>query len=125
MFELAGVLAKTFTPRRDAFAVTLDEVVRSPDAHLLVAVLEGRVVGYLLGFRHRAFFANGVVAWIEEIAVGEDVRRRGLGSLLVAEFEERQRRADVRLVALATTRAGPFYAALGYADHATYHRKVL
>jgi GNAT superfamily N-acetyltransferase len=92
---------------------------------LLVIDVDGRVGGYLLGFEHPAFFANGPVAWVEEIAVHEGLRRQHLGSRLMTAFEDGVRERGGRLVALATTRAGSFYEAIGYARHAAYFRKIL
>jgi hypothetical protein len=43
----------------------------------------------------------------------------------MAAFEDRVRVEGARLVALATTRAGAFYTAIGYAQHAEYFRKHL
>ena len=78
-----------------------------------------------LGFDHDTFFANGRVAWVEEIMVDEDVRGRGVGKALMQAFEAWARGRDLKLVALATRRAGQFYLALGYEDSATYFRKML
>jgi GNAT superfamily N-acetyltransferase len=91
---------------------------------VLVVDIDGQVGGYLLGFTHLTFFANGPVAWVEEIAVHERLRRQHLGSLLMAEFEKQARDVGARLVALATTRAGSFYEAIGYDPRATYFRKI-
>lgn len=128
VFALARAMALTFTPDRDAFDATVASLAGDPGAHLLVVEHPeepGEVAGYLLGFDHPAFFANGRVGWIEEVSVRNDLRRRGLGAALVAAFEQRVAARGARLVALATTRAGRFYGALGYTDHAAYHRKLL
>jgi GNAT superfamily N-acetyltransferase len=92
---------------------------------LVVETDDGEVGGYLLGFEHPAFFANGTVAWVEEIAVDESLRRQNLGSQLMSAFENEIRDRDGRLVALATTRASNFYEAIGYNRHAAYFRKIL
>lgn len=76
-------------------------------------------------FEHPAFFANGPVGWVEEIAVREHLRRRGLGSRLMSAFEDRVRERGGRLVALATTRASTFYESVGYDHHAAYYRTYL
>jgi GNAT superfamily N-acetyltransferase len=125
VFALARSLAITFPIDRPGFDRGFGALAGTPGAHLLVADLEGGVVGYLLGFVHPTFYANGPVAWVEELLVQEGVRRRGLGALLMAAFEERARADGARLVALATTRAGAFYTAIGYARHAEYFRKHL
>ena len=125
VFALVGVLAITFVPRRDAFDAAFRSVLASPDAQLLVVQVGERVGGYLLGFEHPTFFANGPVAWVEEIAVHADLRRRHLASHLMRAFEDGVRGRGGRLVALATTRAGTFYEAIGYDNHASYYRKLL
>jgi GNAT superfamily N-acetyltransferase len=125
VFALARALAITFPIDRPGFDRGFDALAATPGAHLLVAELDGEVAGYLLGFVHPTFYANGPVAWVEELAVHEAVRRRGVGARLMAAFEDRARTGGARLVALATTRAGAFYAAIGYARHADYFRKHL
>lgn len=125
VYELAAMMALSFTVEAEAFQRSFDAVLANPDAHLLVAVAEGCVAGYLLGFQHLTFNANGAVGWVEEIAVDAELRRRGLGRLLMAEFERRTRANGCRLIALATTRAGAFYASIGYEHRAAYYHKLL
>jgi hypothetical protein len=38
------------------------------------AALTGRLVGYLPGFDHPAFFANSSVSWVEEVVVHSSLR---------------------------------------------------
>jgi GNAT superfamily N-acetyltransferase len=125
VFELAADMAVSFTVEPEAFRRSFAAVLSATDAHVLVIDVDGHVGGYLLGFEHPAFFANGPVAWVEEIAVHESLRRRNLGSRLMAAFEDGVRGRGGRLVALATTRADSFYEAIGYDRHATYFRKIL
>jgi GNAT superfamily N-acetyltransferase len=125
VFALARALAITFPVDRTGFDRGFDAVAATPGAHLLVAEIDGEVVGYLLGFVHPTFYANGPVAWVEELAVDEAVRRRGVGARLMAAFEDRACAGGARLVALATTRAAAFYTAIGYTRRAEYFRKHL
>ena len=61
--SLASLLATTFSIDRDAFTVIFERVINDEDSRILVSVDErGTVNGYLLGFMHDAFFANGPVA---------------------------------------------------------------
>ena len=124
LFPLAVELATSFVPERAAFTRAFRDATARRDACVLVAERDGRIVGYLLGFEHPAFFANGRVAWIEEVAVAAGLRRGGIGRALVTAFERWARSRRARLVALATRRAGAFYRALGYEESATYFRKV-
>jgi len=88
--------------------------------------LDGREnLGYLLGFRHLTFYANGPVGWVEEVVVRRQARGLGIGRLLMSAFEQWAAEHGCALVALATRRAAPFYNALGYEESATYFRKLL
>ena len=89
------------------------------------AVPAAGCVGYLLGFEHLTFYANGRVAWVEELFVRDDHRGRGAGQALMGAFEDWARGRGCALAALATRRAAPFYHALGYQDSAAYLRKLL
>jgi GNAT superfamily N-acetyltransferase len=57
-------------------------------------------VGYLLGFEHLTFYANGPVGWVEEIMVRPEQRGGGVGRALMAGFE--QWAAYLRKVLLVT-----------------------
>jgi GNAT superfamily N-acetyltransferase len=122
---LAGELAQSFPFSRDQFDLAYPALVASQDACLLVAAEDGECLGYVLGFRHLTFYANGPVGWVEEILVRPQCRGRGLGRALMSAFERWASEHDCTLVALATRRAAPFYWALGYQDSAAYLRKVL
>jgi GNAT superfamily N-acetyltransferase len=122
---LAGELAHSFLFDRTAFEASYGALLGAGDACVLVALGGDAVVGYLLGFRHLTFYANGPVAWVEEILVRVDRRGRGTGRALMSAFERWADERGCALVALATRRAVPFYLALGYAESATYLRKVL
>lgn len=125
IFALLKGFATSFTPERAAFEHSLGEVLREDAAWLGVAVQDGAVIGYCLGFDHTTFFANGRIAWVEEITVQADLRGQGIGRALMDAFEAWARARGNRLIALATRRAAPFYAALGYEESATYFRKLL
>jgi GNAT superfamily N-acetyltransferase len=125
VYELAAGMATSFPVDRDTFRRSFSELIEADGAFVLVADIGGRARGYLLGFTHLAFFANGPIAWLEEIAVEPQLRRQRLGAQLMTEFERRVGAAGARLVALATRRAADFYDALGYEPSATYFRKIL
>src|SRR5947207_801798 len=123
--DLAGQLAQSFpfSPARfhDSYAALLS----TDDACLLVAADGDEVLGYLLGFSHRTFYANGSVAWVEEILVQPRFRAQGIGRALMQAFERWAVDRRCAVAALATRRAAPFYVALGYEESASYLRKVL
>lgn len=125
LFSLARAFATSFSVERSAFELSLGALLQSPDAFIAVAADGGRVVGYVLGFDHHTFYANGRVAWVEEIMVSEDVRRHGIGRQLMEGFEQWARSRQSKLIALATRRAAPFYRSIGYEESATYFRRLL
>jgi GNAT superfamily N-acetyltransferase len=121
---LAAGLARSFTFSRDAFGLSYPALLADGDACLLLAV-DGEHLGYLLGFQHLTFYANGPVAWVEEVFVRDQERGRGVGRALMSAFERWAAARDCTLIALATRRAAPFYRALGFEESAVYFRKVL
>jgi GNAT superfamily N-acetyltransferase len=124
--NLASSLATTFIMDDTAFEESFVRIKGGEDAQILVAVDElGLIVGYLLGFVHDTFFANGPVAWIEEMYVTDTSRQSGVGRALAREFETWARAREAHLVAVATRRAALFYAAIGYEESATYFRRML
>ena len=125
LFALAEEFATSFVPERAAFEIALADVISADGANLSVVEVNGEVVGYCLGFDHYTFYANGRVAWVEEITVKEPVRRRGAGKALMENFEEWSRSRGSKLVALATRRAASFYESIGYEGSATFFRKLL
>ena len=122
---LAGELAQSFAFSRDQFDQTYPLLLTAADACLLLAVDGEQRLGYLLGFRHLTFYANGPVGWVEEVLVRTELRGAGLGRALMSAFERWAAEQGCALVALATRRAGPFYRALGYEESAAYFRKLL
>ena len=80
---VAGELAQSFAFSREKFDLSYPAVLASEDACLLVAADGDDCVGYVLGFRHLTFYANGPVGWVEELLVTQDYRGRGLGRSLL------------------------------------------
>jgi GNAT superfamily N-acetyltransferase len=122
---LAAALTMSFEFSAARFRENYPSLLRDDGACLLLAVAGQQSVGYLLGFRHLTFYANGPVGWVEEIVVRDQERGRGIGRILMSAFEQWAAAQGCALVALATRRAAPFYRALGYAESATYFRKIL
>jgi GNAT superfamily N-acetyltransferase len=125
LFALVQNFATSFTPHREAFDVCLHHLIGDESVWLSVAERDGKIVGYCLGFDHYTLYANGRVAWVEEIMVDAAMRKKGIGRALMSAFEDWARSRESKLVALATRRAAPFYTALGYEESATYFRKLL
>jgi GNAT superfamily N-acetyltransferase len=125
LFELVQAFAASLEPERAQFERSFERLLTAPDGRLLVADSDGKLIGYVLGFYHETFFANGRVGWVEEIMVESGWRRRGVGRRLMDEFERWAMRRGCRLVALATRRAASFYCLLGYDESAIYFRKLI
>ena len=124
IWPLVCQFATSFEPERDVFDDSFDALIARGDTLLAVAELStGVIVGYALTSSHLALFANGSVAWVEELMVEPDRRRRGVGAALMQEAEEWARGQGAAYVALATRRAADFYRAIGYRESATYFRK--
>jgi len=124
--SLASLLATTFSIDPDAFTVIFERVINDEDTRILASVDErGAINGYLLGFIHDAFFANGPVGWIEEMYVADFSRHGGVGFALERDFEAWARSRGAKLIALATRRAASFYLAIGFEESAVYLRKIL
>lgn len=126
VWPLARDFATSFTPVRIAFDGTWERLVGAPNTLLLVAeTVEGDIVGYLLGNSHLTFLANGPVAWVDEVMVEQSRRRTGVGRRLMEHAEDWARAIGAGYLALASRRAGPFYAALDYEDSAVFFKKTL
>src|SRR5690242_7393644 len=78
---LAKGLAQSFTFSRASFDGRCPALLAARHVCLLVAVTGAGddCVGYLLGFEHLTFYANGRVAWVEEIFVRGDLRGSCIG----------------------------------------------
>ena len=125
IFELSSEMATSYLVEWETFRLSLAALLDTPGAHLLVTPAAGLISGYLLGFTHPTFFANGSVGWVEEIAVRRASRRQGIGASLMTAFEDAARSEGCRISALATRRAANFYLALGYTANAEYFSKRL
>lgn len=125
LFQLAKEFATSFAARKSAFEVSFKRLLATSDACVAIAECEEKIIGYILGFDHDTFYANGRVAWTEEIMVHTDFRRKGVGKSLMEHFEKWARARDAKLIALATRRAASFYKSIGYEESAVYFRKLL
>jgi predicted N-acetyltransferase YhbS len=125
VFRLAAQLSPNFDVKWDAFSRSFSKLAQSGDVFLHVAVDEGNVVGYLLGWIRLAFYSNGPVGWVQEVVVEPSHRRNGIGMLLMEEFESWTSKQGGTLVSLATSGAPGFYHALGYRESAKYYKKSI
>lgn len=125
VFALAAQLSAKFTVERAVFAASFAVLIRTEDVYLRVVEEKGRVIAYLLGWSRLAFYANGPVAWVQEIVVDPPHRRGGVGKQLMTDFESWAAKSGCRLISLATRGASDFYQTLGYRESATYYKKPI
>ena len=94
--------------------------------HILHAALKRFAhSGYAAASVHPTLYANGSVAWIEELTVLESHRRLGIARLLVSSVEDWARSRGAVMMALATRRAEAFWSSVGCEASATCFRRVL
>jgi GNAT superfamily N-acetyltransferase len=125
VLPLAEEFVTSFDVDRAAFLTSFQKLIVDDSALILVAETEVSLVWYCLGFVHGTFYANGPVAWLEEIMVKADHRRSGVGGRLMEAFEAWSKQKGAILSALSTRRAATFYEAIGYEASATYYRRFL
>jgi ribosomal protein S18 acetylase RimI-like enzyme len=93
--------------------------VGDPDSEVLVAELNGQVVGFVSVKSHQ-HWSGSSDADIGELVVSTDVERRGVGSTLVRAAVEWGRARDVSRVTVSTGAANiparRLYASLGFED---------
>lgn len=81
----------------------------------LVSEGDGKIVGMILGEEEQYF--DGVVFNVREFCVRNELRGKGIGKALLAEFENRLKSRGIRSVLLFTAPEDVgFYQKSGYAD---------
>lgn len=125
VFRLASELATSFDVDRERFSRSFKHCISDESSLVLVAEEGKRIVGYLLGYDHYAFFANGRVTRTEEIYVMPEYRGSGVGRALMNECEAWAREREATLSMVVTRRASAFYKSLGYEESATYFKKTI
>ena len=125
LFPLVKDFSTSFKVDFESFSRAFAALINDPQAVILVAENASKLKGYCLGFWHETLYANGRVAWLEEVMVDTSCRRSGIGERLVASFENWARDEHAVLSGLATRRASAFYEALGYEESAVYFRRFL
>ena len=124
IFDLTKDFATSFVIEEKFFRASFIALLADSSTHFTVAEAEEGVIGYVLAFSHSTLYANGRVAWVEEIMVHANHRKQGVGKELIQSVETWAANQDCKLIALATRRAAKFYEAINYQASATYYRKL-
>jgi ribosomal protein S18 acetylase RimI-like enzyme len=129
---IARLVAQLATSLEERSAVTEDYVLRcldSGEAGVLVAEAEGEVAGILSYTLRPSLYHAATSCMIEELAVSEEHRGAGIGSLLLGTVLMLARDkgcVEVSISALASnTRAIALYKRLGFSDEGVLLEKHL
>jgi len=122
LFGLLIQFAVSYRPDRAAFDRHLPLLLTSDTAMLRVAVRDGGVIGYLLGFHLLTLYANGPVLEIQELMVDPAHRGQGVGRRLLTSTIEAAWAQGCVEVTVPTRRAGPYYEKLGFVETASYFK---
>lgn len=125
VFALIEQLSDTYDVDREsfdqAFSDAVSDAVRSV---LLVAEIDGTVVGYALMTVARLMYTRVDAAQIQELIVDEGHRGKGIGSRLVASVEDLCMQRGLNQLTVASSRTPAFYDRLDYRSTADYLKKV-
>jgi predicted N-acetyltransferase YhbS len=123
VFVLLCQFATSYRPDRAAFDRHFPLLLKATEdrrAHLLVAEVDGQVVGYALACMLLVLYANGVVVELQELMVESAYRDQGIGQRLVRTVVQRARAAGAVEVTVPTRRARQYYLRLGFEETATH-----
>jgi predicted N-acetyltransferase YhbS len=119
--QVADLLGQLGYPSLPAQVVArLDNMAAESGQHVLVAELDGRIVGLTtLNIRH-VISSDAPIARIASVVVAEDVRGQGIGGRLIDAVEHTARNAGCERIEVTSgahrTRAHAFYVRRGYAE---------
>jgi len=125
VFSLANQLDAAREIERDAFDRVFPELIADDASCCLVAATGEQINGYVCGYSHLALHANGLMAYLDEMVVAEELRHSGIGKQLVEGFESWAVERGCGRAALAAAEAGPFYESLGYEQAGDHYEKRL
>jgi GNAT superfamily N-acetyltransferase len=125
--ELLGQLGYPSAPA--AVRARLERMLEEPGQHVLVADLDGRVVGLATVIVRHVISNDAPFARLASVVVADGYRSRGIGQKLVEAAEDIGR--DARCYAIEVTsgdhrsRAHDFYRRLGYEERPRRFMKAL
>ena len=123
LYVLARNLATSFNVNKADFSNVFTILIEDQNVDLIVAEKDQELIGYVFVLHHPAFYANGIISWVEELFVLEKYRGQNIGKCLMEEGEKLSKERGAKLIALATRRADEFYKSIGYSESATYFKK--
>lgn len=122
---MSSALSLDSPPDRNAFDAQWQAVLTSPSSICLLAVANGSI-GYAIGVVAPMPVYGGGLAFLQELYVDVAHRRSGAGRRLVDAFTAWSGGCGAVRVALATSRAGAFYEALGFTTRpALYYARAV
>ncbi|PAV29141.1 hypothetical protein CIL05_12120 [Virgibacillus profundi] len=124
LYVMAKKLATSFDVNEPDFSNVFKSLLDDESVDLILADKEQNLIGYVFVLHHPAFYANGIITWVEELFVIEEYRGKKIGKHLMAEAEKLSKERGSKLVALATRRADKFYKSIGYDESAMYYKKT-
>jgi ribosomal protein S18 acetylase RimI-like enzyme len=117
--ELAGAVGDT-PPRFGDVRARLSELLEEPQARVLVAEDDERIVGAASVWIKPDLAHGDTVVEVPMLVVAEDHRREGVGRLLMKEIQRLAAENDAGLIELVATRknepARDFYRSLGFVE---------
>jgi GNAT superfamily N-acetyltransferase len=123
VFSLAITLYSPPSVKRASFHKIWLEKMSSELSYIAVAEFEESIVGYISGYLHSTLYSNNPIAWVDEILVREDIRKRGIGRKLMGDYGRWASDHDARLIALASQKGRAFYCSLGFREDASKYYK--
>ena len=93
----------------------VQEIAGTPGFIGLKAVDEGRMVGFVMGYKES--FGGGSDFSLKEMCVVPELQRQGIGKALLEELKKQLRKAGARTLYLLTSKEGPaarFYEKNGF-----------
>jgi ribosomal protein S18 acetylase RimI-like enzyme len=117
--ELGRRREKYEDPLPESYYAAFEQIARDPNHPLIVALLEGKVIGTLhLMFLPSISFQGGLRAQVESVHVDKQCRNMGIGSRMMEWTIERARERGAHIIQLTShlsrTDAHRFYEKLGF-----------
>jgi GNAT superfamily N-acetyltransferase len=125
VFVMLGLFATSYSPDHSVFTANYPRIIENVGSDLLVAEVDGIVVGYVLAADSLTLFANGIVTELLELYVVVEHRGQGIGRALVENAVSNAKARGSVEVTVPTRRAGDFYIALGFESTAEFFKLKL